>query len=245
MTWGRSARSLWEKFYASLSDDNDDLTSRLTDRGEAHVLRVAMLYAVADQSPVIALPHLEAALAVWDYCVASVAWIWGASLGNPHAERILKALRTAEQTRTDLRGLFSGHLKEPDMEAALHLLQTRGLAEMYQRPTGGRPTEVWRVPPATEAQKAQKGDGLPRLPRFRSGGPLREQPTFRKDAMPEVTPEPTSAERAAEHRQMALDLLATREISRRRDEHHHAALVHSVLAVEARIEELTLWIPQT
>ena len=147
MTWGGSAIERWRQFYEAISDETEGLADRLTDRAEAHVLRLSMLFAIADRSATIELAHLEAGLAVWDYCSASVAWVWGSALGNPDAERILAALRTGEKTRTELRDLFSRNLPEARMVAALDLLRARGYAEMGQRQSGGRPAEVWRIHP--------------------------------------------------------------------------------------------------
>lgn len=147
MTWGASAIERWHQFYEGISDDTEGLANRLTDRAEAHVLRLATLFAIADRSTTMELSHLEAALAVWDYCSASVAWVWGSALGNPDAERILAALRGGEKTRTELRDLFSRNLPEARMVAALDLLRARGYAEVGQRSSGGRPAEVWRVAP--------------------------------------------------------------------------------------------------
>lgn len=156
ITWGESAKDRWRGFYEAISDDTQGLADRLTDRGEAHVLRLSELYAVADQSSTIELPHLEAGLAVWDYCAASVAWVWGAALGNRIAEKILVALRIGEKTRTELRDLFSRNVSEAQMTGALDLLRTRGYAEMTTRPSGGRPTEVWRIPPHDENDQSDE-----------------------------------------------------------------------------------------
>jgi hypothetical protein len=38
------------------------------ERAEAHVLRVAILYALLDRSNVIEAAHVKASLALWRYC---------------------------------------------------------------------------------------------------------------------------------------------------------------------------------
>ena len=45
--------------------------------GEAHVVRLAAIYAALDCSDQIAPPHLEAGLAVWRYSLDSARWIFG------------------------------------------------------------------------------------------------------------------------------------------------------------------------
>ncbi len=54
-----------------------------TGRAEAHTIRLALIYALLDSSPVITLPHLEAALALWRYARDSTRWVFGESLGDP------------------------------------------------------------------------------------------------------------------------------------------------------------------
>ena len=70
------------------------------------------IYALMDLSNVIKVEHLQAALAVWDYCERSARFIFGDSLGDPVADEILKALKEAGQpgmTRTDIFNYFGRH----------------------------------------------------------------------------------------------------------------------------------------
>jgi hypothetical protein len=52
------------------------------------VLRISALYAAPDCSSIIQLPHLQAALALWDYCSDSAASLFGACVGDSVADRI-------------------------------------------------------------------------------------------------------------------------------------------------------------
>jgi hypothetical protein len=47
----------------------------MTTRAEAQTRRLACLYALADRASVVELPHLEAGLAVWNYCYQSAEYI--------------------------------------------------------------------------------------------------------------------------------------------------------------------------
>jgi len=54
---------------AVLSIGRRDSRSRLSprrSRAEAQVLRLSAIYAVLDSTSIVGLPHLQAALAVWD-----------------------------------------------------------------------------------------------------------------------------------------------------------------------------------
>lgn len=93
MRWSEEASRLWEEVYTLLSADRPGLTGALTARAEAQTLRLAAIYAAIDGSPVIKSPHLQAGLAVWQYCEDSVRCIFGDRVGDPLAERILELLR--------------------------------------------------------------------------------------------------------------------------------------------------------
>lgn len=153
-----AARTIWAGVYAELSQPRPGLVGAVTARSEAQALRLALIYALADCSAVIDVPHLLAGLAVIEYAQASAEYIFGDSLGDPVADELLVALRRAGDaglTRTDVRDLFKRHQRAERVTAALDLLASRGLARMTEEQTGGRPTEVWRA--ATKATKATKG----------------------------------------------------------------------------------------
>ena len=69
--WGDAA-GLWASRYPSLSEGKPGLFGAVTSRAEAQVVRLALLFALADHVPVINTPHLQAALAIWDYCHDSI-----------------------------------------------------------------------------------------------------------------------------------------------------------------------------
>jgi len=71
---------------AFIVDDAQDKLGAATNRAEAHVVRLAAIYATLDRDRQIRLPHLEAALALWRYSADSARWIFGDSLGDPTAE---------------------------------------------------------------------------------------------------------------------------------------------------------------
>jgi hypothetical protein len=104
-----------------------------------------LIYALLDGSGEIDVPHLKAALAVWEYCETSAAFVFGDLLGDPVADEIARALQQAGpegMTRTAIRDLFGRHHSDR-IGAALALLMTRGRARSENKATGGRPVEVW------------------------------------------------------------------------------------------------------
>jgi hypothetical protein len=140
------ARRVWAEVYPSLSAGRPGLAGAVTARAEAQVLRLSAVYALLDRSPVVRVPHLLAALAVWDYCEASALWVFGDRLGDPVADAILDALRErGELTRTEIRDVLGRHQSGERVAAALGRLQQLGMVACERKDTGGRPVERWRL----------------------------------------------------------------------------------------------------
>ena len=59
------ARKRWKEIYDNLGTGAGHA---MVDRGQPHVLRLSMLFALAEGSSIISLAHLEAAGALWNYC---------------------------------------------------------------------------------------------------------------------------------------------------------------------------------
>ena len=93
--WTTAAANVWKTVYEPLSEGQRGLLGAMTSRAEAQVCRLALIYAVLDGAANIDVPHIDAALAVWEYAEASAAHIFGASLGDPIADDILRALQQA------------------------------------------------------------------------------------------------------------------------------------------------------
>lgn len=117
----------------------------MLSRAEAQVTRLSVIYALLDTSPVIEPAHLQAALAVWEYCEASVRHIFGDRIGDPVADAILTALRSSSVglTRTEISELFSRNRDKQAVDLALSCLAKQDLARKSKEETSGRPTERW------------------------------------------------------------------------------------------------------
>jgi hypothetical protein len=140
-----AARQLWNDRYPYLSHARAALFGAATSRAEAQVLRLSAIYAALDCSPIVSTPHLEAALAVWDYCSASAALIFIPSASDPIVDRIREALDASPDglTRDQIRTLFQRHVRSDRIDAALEQLTTLGTITSQKSPGKGRPSTLW------------------------------------------------------------------------------------------------------
>jgi hypothetical protein len=140
------ARSKWAAVYPALSAARPGLLGAIIARAEAQTIRLALIYALLDGFDQIDLPHLEAALAVWEYCELSAVHIFGRAIGDPVADEIERALQqvgAAGMTRTAIRDMFSRNRSGDRIGAALQLLMKMGRARFEITTTGGRSAETW------------------------------------------------------------------------------------------------------
>ena len=146
LTFDPHARERWIEVYGPLSRGEQGLLGAATRRAEAHVVRLAAIYATLDTSEQIALAHLEAALAVWRYSLDSARWIFGDTLGDQTADEIwaLAKDRPRGVTRSEVRDLFSRNKKAREIDRALTVLEEAGrLTRTSQSDGRGRPAEIW------------------------------------------------------------------------------------------------------
>jgi hypothetical protein len=135
----------WRKVYPILSAGKPGLLGAATSRGEAQVMRLALIYALLDCSQSIGRRHLRAALALWTYAEDSARFIFGDALGDPTADAILDALRrnALGLTRTEISGLFSRNKPGSEISRALRSLAEVGAVRTVMGDSGGRPSERW------------------------------------------------------------------------------------------------------
>lgn len=141
------ARALWWERYPTLSAARPGMWGAATARAEAHVVRLALLYALLDQRAHISPTHLRAALAVWDYAARSALHVFGDNLGDPMADDIRRALAEHPDglTRTELRDLFSRNRSRAEIGRALDLLAGAGLARCDAERDRGSRVERWII----------------------------------------------------------------------------------------------------
>jgi hypothetical protein len=143
-----AARRLWHRVYEDLSAERPGLLGLVTNRAEAQVLRLSVVYALLDGTNTIEEQHLRAALATWDYCERSCQWIFGDGLGDHLADEILALLRDAGDqglTLTELSKALGHHKSATAIIKALRFLEDYAMATPGRRPAPGRPAEPWKI----------------------------------------------------------------------------------------------------
>jgi hypothetical protein len=144
ITWSEEAHDLWKTtMYDELAGKIPAGTlGEVMSRCHPHVLRMAGIYTLADGETVMKVGHLLAARALWDASARCASYIFGDTLGDPVAEKILAAIKLASPaglTRTEIRtGLFQRNLPAARIRAALALLLERGGIREVPEKTGGR-----------------------------------------------------------------------------------------------------------
>ena len=147
MRWSADALSAWEDYYRERSELPIYGAARaLTARHLGQVVRLAMVYAIADSSEVIEVPHLAAGRAVAEYGERSVRYIFGDSTGNSDADAMLRMLRRGplkwNETKKEL-----GIRRAAEMDDAVQILDRLGLVSVVEiRPErGAKPRREIRI----------------------------------------------------------------------------------------------------
>jgi len=150
LTRDPECEELWANIYPALEEEIPELAGEILGRGAAQVLRLSLLYALLDTKeadstePAIRAPHLLAALGLWDYCKSSVFYIFGDAIGDPVADRLLRALKMGPQTETELYELLGKHGRDAARKGqALDLLVQLKKIHGLSIPTAGRAVREW------------------------------------------------------------------------------------------------------
>ena len=150
-----SSSKLWRNIYHELSQGSGGLLGAVTNRAEAQVLRLGMIYALLDESSVIRVEHLRAAYAVWRYAQRSAEIIFGTSSGDSLADKLLQFIKGEPGIkRRDLRRKFPTSKTNESILQALARLRDQGLAHpVVQKVT--KPSERWFPGPAPDDKFAR------------------------------------------------------------------------------------------
>jgi DNA replicative helicase MCM subunit Mcm2 (Cdc46/Mcm family) len=157
LTPTKDAMVLWEKVYHRLATDDDPgPVGAVTARAEAQIIRLATHYALLDRSKQIDLPHLTAAVAFWQYCAKTAAYVFGGEAADNTEAEILSALVAAPASLSAINELFQGHTPARIYRQSLQRLETAGKIERYQgeRINGGKAPIFYRLAENADLRKS-------------------------------------------------------------------------------------------
>lgn len=144
--------SLWLKLYPSLTQELDGIIGSVTSRSEAQVIRIALVYALLDRSDMIRMPHMLAAIAVWQYCLNSVKYIFKSTATENEDDtlgtKVIEALRAGEKTQKQLIDYFNRNVSAAKLSTALMNLQASGRVSQRTGEStgkGGRKPVFWSL----------------------------------------------------------------------------------------------------
>jgi hypothetical protein len=120
----KEADELWESVYAGLKESKPGTWGKSVERGRPYVVRLSLIYALLDCSPIIHTHHLQAALAVWRYCEDSAFAIFS----DDDLTLRLRSLINQKPgiMKTELRQAVSHSIKTDVFDSALRWLIQRG-----------------------------------------------------------------------------------------------------------------------
>ncbi len=149
VTLSPEAAQCWEKVYPILSTSRPGQIGALLCRAEAYVLRIAALYALLDMRTCVDVPHLEAALALWNYAEESVERLFGNNLSVAECEhRILRAIEKAgRMTDHEVSALFEPDVPRDTLKVAKSNLDRNDLIHCEEVETDEGPRIDWLFGP--------------------------------------------------------------------------------------------------
>jgi hypothetical protein len=100
------AAERWNDWYRpNAQPEKHGLYDAATARDEARTLRMSIIHALLDGQAVIERRHIDAAIAVWNYCDESARGLFGATTSNKDVDRLAEELHTVGTAGLDGRGL--------------------------------------------------------------------------------------------------------------------------------------------
>lgn len=151
------AREHWRRIYPDLTSARDGLVGALANRAAAHVIRLSLLYALADRAEAIGLAHQQAAHAFWQYSEASIRYLFAHRIGDRLADYLLALIEgtgDAGITQTKIQEALGRHRKADEIHEALQTLVDYGVIESRLERGKGRASTRWHC--RESAKKAKE-----------------------------------------------------------------------------------------
>ncbi len=121
--------------------------TEFAERARGQVLRMACIFALMDCTDIVSPAHLTAALHIWDYCTASVTYIFESD-ENEEESKLLAAIRKHDgMTTTEIMtAIYQKNIKAAALNALLKSLEAKDKITRATRPNAkgkGKPSTVF------------------------------------------------------------------------------------------------------
>lgn len=117
------AQELWKQQYPFLEEEREGLVGELLARGSAHVIRLSLIYALAEGKNFIGVEHLRAALELWRYSRRCIEYLFPRTTGNPLADKVLAIINDKPGcTRTILHQSLGNNYQKERLDHAIETL---------------------------------------------------------------------------------------------------------------------------
>jgi hypothetical protein len=143
LPWTTEGKTFWRATYTTLASSGlSGALEAITARATSQIVRLCVINAAVDGADKIDVGHIRTALAIWDYCHRSAAFIFGDKLREPEAQRILDALRDSREGylyKAEItRSLFKNRAPAGGLGAVLRSLEAEHLITLAREQTDGR-----------------------------------------------------------------------------------------------------------
>jgi DNA replicative helicase MCM subunit Mcm2 (Cdc46/Mcm family) len=139
------ARRIYEQWYLTREKRREHLpekVAQLTARGNANVIRLAVIYALLQGSLTIRTQEIRAAIAIIEYADASANFLLATGKVGLEA-KITKILESKSPlSRDELHRALGGHNTKEELNRALNALEEAGIIKTTTEQTRGRPRNL-------------------------------------------------------------------------------------------------------
>ncbi len=144
ITLSPEAKALFGEAYPILTQERPGLYGSATSRAEAQVMRMAIILALLDGSPVIRRDDMVRALHCWRYAEESARFVFGDREPDQRANKILAFLSGGEKTTTQIINNLFGK-NGVGIADVLEHLQAVGKITSRREKSGKKPTTWWNL----------------------------------------------------------------------------------------------------
>lgn len=144
ITISQDAQDYWSEKYHEISIDYPGELGSATARNETTAHRLALIFAILDESEIIRVEHYEAAINMVNYSFESCRYLFDKpACETEDGKKLLSALAARDMTRTEISKLFNNNKPKDFLTALLDNLKAAKRIDSIK--VSGKKTETWRI----------------------------------------------------------------------------------------------------